>query len=359
MGPLPPPYFGQSVAFSTVVENFAGKHIIINTSNKNTVLSGIFLCVKILYFTTFYKIDIIYLTCSRSFLGSIRDVVLLFGARIRRIKVINHLHGADFKIFYDKLPKLYKKIVHWCYSGVDTNIVLFEELKSEFSDFPHTKIEVVPNAYSKDLDYLPLEKTKKKAEDKVMLLYCSNIMKSKGIINLLQAYEQVLQKYKNIELRIVGIPMKDYICSEEVITQEFNLNFERIKKRCPDNIFYYGARIGDEKKELLWDSDIFILPTFHFSEAFPLSVLEALRAGNYIITTNHNYLSRIISDENGRLIQPNSVSDIVESIEKIIFDRDLLWRTQNYNIQYARENYGEEQYVNNLCKIINSNLRTP
>jgi len=352
MGPQVPPYFGQSVAFSTVVKDFAGKHIIINTSNKNNVFSGILLCVKILYFITFYKIDVIYFTCSRSFLGSVRDIVLLFGARIRDIKVINHLHGTDFKFFYDKLPKLYKRIVYWCYSGIDTNIVLLEESKSEFSYFPHTKVKVVPNAYSKDLDLLPLEKAKKKDGDKVTLLYCSNIMKSKGIINLLQAYEQILQKYENIELKIAGIPMKDYICSEKTITQEFNLYFERIKKRYPNNIFYYGACVGDEKKNLLWDSDIFILPTFHFSEAFPLSILEALRAGNYIITTNHNYLPQIVSDKNGCLIQPDSVSVIVKSIEKIIDNKDLLFNTQNYNIRHAQENYEEGKYLNSLNKVI-------
>ncbi len=353
MGPMPPPYMGQSIAFSSVVENIPGKHILINVSNKNNVFSGLYLCLKILFYLLFYKIDVIYFTCSRSFLGSIKDISLLLGARLRKIKVINHLHGADFKLFYDELPKLYRKIVYWCYSGVNTNIVLLEELKSEFSDFPSVGIEVIPNAYSKYLDDLPYEKTETNT-DRLVLLYFSNIMKSKGIIYLLQAYEQILAKYEYVELHIAGIAMKDYIDSKKSISQEFSLLFEKIKNQYPGKIIYHGNYVGDKKRNLLWDSDVFILPTFYPSEAVPLSILEAMRAGNYIITTDHNYLSQIVSKENGCLIRLHSVNDIIQAIEKIIHDRNLLLETQNYNIKYAWKRYGEERYLHSLNKIIDA-----
>ncbi len=350
MGPMPPPYMGQSIAFSTIVKSINGQCLVLNTAGKDHILSGLLLCLKILYYYIFYKIDVVYFTCSRTFLGSIRDVILLFGAKTKKIRTINHLHGADFKLFYDGLPTMYRKIVYWCYLGVDVHIVLLESMKKEFIDFPQAEIKVIANSYSKELDNLPLKKDRE--SDKIRFLYFSNIMKSKGILNLLQAFEYLLEKHQNIELNIAGVPMKDYLSSKEQIETNFTMIFDKIRKKYPERICYYGLCTGEQKKELLWDSDVFILPTFHFSEAFPISLLEAMRTGNYILTTNINYLLQIISTKNGNLIDRDSVNSIVDAVENIVFDKQLLRSIQNENIKYAKMNFSEDHYVFSVIDVI-------
>lgn len=357
MGPISPPYTGQSVAFTAIVEYYRhsdNRIIEINLSNRNSIISGLSLCLKVSFTLLFTKIDIIYFTCSRSFLGSIRDIVLLFWARLFKVKVINHLHGGDFRIFYENSSPIYKKILRWAYNGVDTSIVLFNGMKNLFEDFPEMQVKTIANSYSLYLDKLPKYKPNK--DSVIRILYLSNIMKSKGILNLLDSFDNILKKYSNVQLTVAGEFIGDYIFSKEEIERAFSLKYNVLKNRYKEALDYVGVKKGDEKKVLLWESDVFILPTYHKTEAFPISILEALRAGNYIISTNHNYIPEIISSANGELVVPNSTKALVQAIENIIRDREKLNQIQNYNIEYAISNYKEDRYIQGVIQIINENL---
>ena len=352
MGPISPPYTGQSVAFTTVYNalNLKDDIILINISNKETILSGILLCFKILFVVLSNKIDTIYFTCSRTFAGSIRDVTMLFCARIKRIRVVNHLHGSDFKSFYFDLPRLYQRIVFFAYSGIDTSIVLIEGMEEQFDIFQSMKKVVVSNSYSKELDSLP---TIKESNSNILnLLYLSNIMQSKGIINLLKACDSLFYKYDNIVLNIAGQIQSDSISTFDEIGTTFNLLLNNLQKKYPNRITYFKVLSGEAKTELLWKSDIFILPTFYKTEAFPISILEAMRSGNYIISTNFKYIPQIVLPSNGRLIEPKSISAIIDVFDEIMIDYVGLKSTQNYNINYAIRNFDENRFVADIIKVI-------
>ncbi len=355
-GPLPPAYTGQSIAFSAVVDHLKNeKSKVIDISGKDTVLSGIGLCFRIIYTLTFYRFDLIYFTCSRSFFGSIRDVVLLFCARTRNISVVNHLHGGDFKNFYDGLPPWYRSIVRWCYHGVGESIVLTEGMKENFEDFPKMKLTVVSNSYSSDLDTCPVEKRWKPSQP-IRLLYLSNIMKMKGILHLLDVIEVIFSKYENIHLSIAGTPIGDIYCSEEEIADLFYESYGELKSKYPDKIDYLGVVTGEAKKQLLWNSDVFVLPTFYPTEAFPISILEALRTGNFILTTDHRFIPAIVSNNNGVLIEPDSTIALFEALDEIAEHPERLQMIQNMNIWHALEHYQEEKYLKALDSIFRKEL---
>ncbi len=351
-GPLAPPYTGQSIAFTTVVNRFKNeKSTIINISGKNTISSGLLLCLKIIFVVLFGRIDLIYFTCSRSFNGSVRDVVLLICARIRRIPVINHLHGSDFKVFYDSLPSWYRRIVRWCYNGVGESVVLIDGMKAEFADFSKMKLTVIPNSYSSNLDSCPTNKVRNSGQP-IEVLYLSNIMKTKGILHLLNAIEVIFSKYDNINLSIAGLPIGEPDCPESEITQLFNEQYERISKDYPGRINYLGVVSGENKKQLLWKSDVFVLPTYYPTEAFPLSILEALRTGNYIITTNHRFIPSIVSDDNGSLVEPDSTIALFEALDEIAEHPERIETTQDLNIWYAMDHYQEKEYLSALEQVL-------
>jgi glycosyltransferase involved in cell wall biosynthesis len=349
MGPLSPPYTGQSVAFTTIVNQLPNDKIVINISKKDSILSGSALCLKIIFIVLFKKIDLIYFTCSRSFFGSLRDIILLICARMKKIKVINHLHGNAFYQFYHSTYIWYKPIVKYCYDWIDTSIVLLPSMKFQFKDFAHMKIVPIANCFSSDFDRLSLNREKR--EVPTQIIYLSNILESKGIINLLLACERLFEK-NDFRLVIAGSPMRDYISSEMQIKAKFDNVYNSLKRKYPNKIDYLGVVSGKEKINLLWDSDVFILPTFYPSEAFPISILEALRAGNYIISTRHNLIPEIVTENNGILIEPDSVEAIINAIENILYDRDKLSFVQNNNIQYAINNYNEKMYVSKVLSLI-------
>ena len=352
MGPIAPPFTGQSVAFTILINALREKYNckVLNISNRDSLLSSFSLFVQIIVNVLFVNYEIIYFTCSRSLFGSFRDVLLLSLAKLKGIRVVNHLHGSDFRQFYNSLPRLYQKILFWSYSVIDTTIILIDGMEEEFIDFPKMKTIVIANCYSNELDNLPLVKAQKEAE--IHLLYLSNIMKSKGIIHLLEACDIVFAKYPYLKFDIAGGFLEDSHSNLNEITREFEYLLGNLQLKYPERIIYHGECKGNLKSQLLWESDIFILPTFYKTEAFPITILEAMRAGNYILSTNHRYLPQIVKKENGLLFEPNCSDEIVTAIERVILNKSELAKVQNNNISYVIENYNEAKYVKIICEVI-------
>lgn len=349
VGPILPPIHGQSLAFTRFYEDIdEDKKLLINTNMNDVSKNGkIFGTCKILfliiYKILFKKIDVIFFTCSRSFMGSVKDVLLIELASLRKIKLINHLHGSDFYEFlHDSFP-WYQKILFNAYSKVNTSIVLLDSMKKQFKDFPDMKLEVVPNFYDNELN----KTLAKKDNENTNLLYLSNIIKSKGIFELIDAFIELSTKHEDIYLNIAGGFIGDEHLSKNKIEKLF---LEKIKNNLKIN--YLGKVYGKEKVKLLQKSDIFVLASYYRSEAFPISIIEAMRCGNAIVTTNYKYLPEVINDKNGILVETKSVDSLADGINKLLEDNELLRKIQEKNKKEAKEKYSMDKYIDRLHKIV-------
>ena len=347
VGPLIPPVTGQSLAFTKFVESIEdSKKVVVNTNLEDrTGLNKIFFYIKTLLKisirVSFSKYHLVYFTCSRSVLGSIKDIVLINLASLKGIKIVNHLHGSDFYDFLHNSPKWYQKILFKSYEKVDISIVLVDSMKLQFRDFKKMKIEVVPNFYDEELD----DKLVEKDSSKINLLYLSNIMTSKGIFELIDAFERLVNKYDNIILNIAG----GFISDEYMSISEIKNKFEsKISEN--DKITYLGTTFGEDKIKLLQSSDIFILPSY--KEAIPISILEAMASSNAIITTKQKYLSEMLSSKNGVLVEIRSVESLIDGIECLINDKQKLKHIQNHNKQEAQEKFSMQKYLKSLEQIV-------
>ncbi len=73
--------------------------------------------------------------------------------------------------------------------------------------------------------------------------------------------------------------------------------------------------VKDEDVETLYEqNDLFVLPTLF--EGMPTVVLEAMSKKMPVIVTNVGATSSMVNEENGFLIERNSVSQLVEAIIK-------------------------------------------
>jgi len=349
VGPLLPPVHGQSLAFTRFVESLVNeKKILVNTNLEDQSKLGKNFSTFSTLFTIIVKAiitnyDIVYFTCSRTILGSIKDILLINIVSLRQVKIVNHLHGSDFYEFLHNSPVWYKKILFHSYKKVNTSIVLLDSMKNQFKDFDNMKVEIVANFYDKELDI----KLVKKEKDKINLVYLSNIMSSKGIFELIDAFEQLSKKYDNIYLNIAGGYIADEYMSIEKVKEKFTS-----KIALNNRIKYIGKAFANEKVKLLQNSDIFVLPTYYKSEAFPISIIEAMACRNVIVTTNYKYLPEVVSEENGVLVEPRSVDSLVEGIESLISDIGKLAQIQKHNKQEAKEKYSLDRYINNMKNIV-------
>ena len=351
VGPLIEPVHGQSIAFTRFVESISqtDKDVIdTNLEDKpkiNKLALSFILLIKIAMKVLMNRYDVVYFTCSRSLLGSIKDILLINLASVNKVsKIVNHLHGSDFYFFINKCPKWYRYLLLMSYTKVNTSVVLLEQMKEQFKDFPDMNIEVVSNFYDRELG----NQRYMKDGNVINLVYLSNIMYSKGIFELLDAYKELSLKYKHLRLTIAG----SYIADKYMSISDVESKFLYELNLC-EGASYIGKVAGEKKVKILQESDIFILPTYYESEAFPISIIEAMAAGNAIVTTNFKYLPYIVSGETGILVEPMSVASLSDGVEILIKDKPRLCNMKEHNKHIAKETYSLETYIESLKKIIN------
>lgn len=348
-GPYPDPITGQSIAFKQAFDGYFDKKLLFDSAKfKNSKVLNTIYCISFLpLIFLFYRFNKIYFTCSRSKLGFIKDAQLLLLSRIFKKKVINHLHGADFLDFYNNSGFL-KKIIYWSYKKVDINIVLLKSMEEQFLNFNHKNLEVVSNSYSKEFEDYQVSFLNKKME----IVYLSNLLYTKGIIYFMMAAEEILKINKDVVFKVAGLPMEDIEMSKKELEQKFKEIKDRLEHKYPNRFKYLGLVRGLEKINLLQESSIFVLPTFYKTEAFPLTIIEAMYFGNAVITTDHNYLGDVVGKENGFLVKPRDVESIVKNIMALINDNKLCTSIQKNNHHEAKSKYNPTKFSSSINKII-------
>jgi glycosyltransferase involved in cell wall biosynthesis len=274
---------------------------------------------------------------------------LLQFAGLFKVPVVNHLHGADFNEFYNRVPKLYRAILKISYSKVHHSIVLTDAMRDQFEMFPDMKVSVVSNFFSQDTG---LHGQPKPATGGISFVFLSNIMKTKGIFLLLDAYKFLREKYPNIKLSVAGSPIGDYKLNSSDTSALFSDCLKTLS-----GVDYIGVVQGDTKRDLLNKSSVFVLPSYHMSEAIPLSIIEAMAAGCAIITSEHNYLPSLVGQDNGLLVKPNDVMSLVEAMKQYIENPGLLSVHQQNNVAYASVNFSEESYLLGIKQILEQTLK--
>lgn len=346
IGPKRKPITGQSLSFHNISSGFTGFSYTICYGGKNiisTFLSTLISALQLLILCMKGGYEKIYITTSRSRVGFIRDFIYIHIAHAFSIKIINHLHGADFKPFYYSLPIYYRFFVDLAYTKINCSIVLLPRMREQYSMYPNMAIVSISNGV-KEPKFTPSYNKKKKMQ----VLYLSNIMYSKGISYLISSIDKLNNAGYCFELIIAGSILGD----EDMNTNDMNIMFHSLIKG-KSHIRYVGVKSDDEKEKLLHESMFFILPTFYKTEAQPLSIIEAMRNGCAIITTNHNYIPDFIDNSNGMLIEPKSDAAIENALLSLAGNKSKLESICNFNIDYANDNFSLNKHTTKIYSLLN------
>jgi glycosyltransferase involved in cell wall biosynthesis len=348
IGQFPPPVHGLSIALQTLVESSRIKksycldYIDIKNNKK---------FVKHIYKIFYQNSDLYYFTISQSLLGNLRDMIILSVLLCKRKRVIIHYHGGFFRNLYIKMNYLQKNLNKLFLSKVDSMIVLSEGLKKLFIDIiPKNKIDVCEN-YISDSNLIEesefsLKNSMVKNKKKIDVLYLSNFIKSKGYMDVMEC-SKILQK-EPITFHFAGSFFTDN-------DKEEFLKFIK-ENKLHDNVIYHGPVYGENKKNLLRNSNILVLPTYYPNEGQPISIIEAMGNGLTIITTDHAGIPDIVSERNGYIINPKSPKEISRSLLHLINDRERLVEFANTNRETVLGKYREEHYIERLINIFDEVL---
>lgn len=355
IAPLPPPFGGQAI-MSGIIFKVLNPRYVININVDGSILLNTIILFKIPFYLIFKRPDLIYFTCSRSRMGAIKDLVLLFLARLLNIKTINHLHGNEIhEILY---PKFFKRIVTSAYQGINTTMFVSKKQADDFPiEVPLMKKFVLPNCFDKIFD--DISWTQKKSivkSSEVNILFISFLMESKGIFIALDVFERLANDFSHLKFNVAGDFRTDYLSSSSDVKERFFKKWNMLITLFPGRFIYHGVVTGEVKKDLFLKNDILFFPTFFKTESFGLVLIEAMRSGNVVVASDFNNISELVNEERGGLFPPKDANLAFLAIEYFINDMNKMREVQKSNIGYSQAIFSQEKYEKEISFIFENIL---
>lgn len=338
VGPLPPPYYGQSVSFKMLVEGAAERGYtcdIVNIAQGSRTADSIgqatfqraleYAGVLPSYVRAILQArTTVYITIAQSRHGFIRDFVMIWLARSRGHEVVAHLKGGNYGRFFAGQPRWLQGLIKVTLRKCKHILVLGEGLRAMFDFDPVvlSRVEIVPNGLPTALDgrNSPKELPRSRGEP-VNVLYLSNLVESKGYLDVLEAINELVNErgIDTIRCHFAGAflanPADDRTVRGPAHAEE--MFRERVATYGLHNhVVMHGVVTGAAKQELLDRAHFFVLPTNYNNEGQPVSIIEAIAAGNVVIATNYRAIpDMVIDNHTGFLVPygaPNKIADAIE-----------------------------------------------
>jgi len=331
------------------------------------IFSWLIFIIKTL-FTVANKRDIFYVVIHRSRLSFwLRDLPIFVIASIYKSKIICHLVGSDIEEFVKGssllekflLKKFYSNISSWILLGDSMNKQVIESYKflgieNNSKCFNQGKLTsyFLRGFYSNETeqyiqDSLMNEKLLKFGSN-LKISYMSNLMEDKGIVEFIESMIFLREETDiNIEVFIAG-----------AIIENSSDRLKKALKKASEKSYinFLGLVQGKEKWELLFETDIFILPSYYKTEALPLSLIEAMRFGCLCISSNIGEINDLLKDGRGIIIEDVNTKNLIDTVKLAISDFDSSKSKMMNSFNYAEINFSRGTYNKNLIDIIDRHM---
>lgn len=255
--------------------------------------------------------------------------------------IISHLHGAiDFSI------GRWKKRAHYNFltRNTDKYIACAEAVKNSVTErfgYPKEKISVVHNGI--DTGIFSRERSKDEARAILglpgglkILCIAARFSREKGHKTFIEA----------VSLISGGHAFLCLLCGEGPLREELQA---MIRGRGLEKYFLFMG-LRDDMPLILDAADFSVLPSS--SEAFPLSILEAMAKGHPVVATDVGGVREMIIDgETGFVVPPDNPDALAGAVLKILDDDALMRRMGEGASAIAREKYDHKKFADNIERI--------
>lgn len=359
VGPVPPPVHGVTISTRRLLESslsdgFDVVHL--DTSDHRTTTNigaldftniylGLKSYVQLIAYCLRFRPDVVYIPVSQTSLGFVRDSgFVILPKLLGNAKVVIHLRGGYFGHFYDAAPRAIRLYVDVVMRLVDRVIVLGEVFRPIFHRWiADDRIDVLPNGT--DLA-VPDVETKFGRNDSgpITVAYMSNLIPSKGILEFIHAAAEVAAKRDDVVFKVAGGWWGD--------DPAFRMEVERaiLAGHLEGKLRMLGPVEGGDKIRLLFETDVFVLPTYYPFEGHPNAIVEAMAAGCVVIATDHAAIpDTVIDGETGFIVPPRTVGPVRDAIDLLAGDRALLRKLAAASHRRFRRLYTVDRNVEGLA----------
>lgn len=260
------------------------------------IAKTLFMSLHLFISVIFGKTTSVYIVCSRSTAGFFRDFIPLLCSKIGA-RVLVHVHGTDF---LDLLQNRHvSTIARWSYSSCDI-IVPSKHLVDLLASFDFKKLVCCENF--SDFPEVGASCDVPFSNDELTVLWNSNIMSSKGFVELVEAARAFRKDGGAIKLVVLGQPLGDVERSKSDM-QEFlhTLGHE-------EWVELKGLTRRENVYKYVCESDVVALPSNYPSECQPLAVIEAMLAGRMLLVSDTPALRATVGNYPAVFVEKNVYS---------------------------------------------------
>ena len=239
-----------------------------------------------------------------------RDIVLLGTLRALGQRVLLQVHsaGLDGLIGSWSAPERCVARVLYSTSGIirlATGIGQLDGIEFAFEAVLQTGVDDVEHVRDHNR---PLSRP-------AHVAFVGNLFESKGVAVLLDACAQLRGTATPVRVTFAGAPApgdtletwrdRAAACGVGELTR------------------FVGLQTSDEVARLLADADLLCFPTFYESEAKPLVIIEAMRAGLPVVSTRWRAVPDLVEvGATGLLVEPRDASAVADAIVEVVADVD-------------------------------------
>lgn len=335
IGPLPPPDHGGIANWSRIVrKELDGRDdlelLFVNTTKLyrripgmqtlSRLIFGSYQAMRVIY-TVLRSMranhpDILHLNSSGCY-GTIRDIIILYLARILKIPTIIHYHMQQPPA--EIIGYVYWKFLLWAMSLADFVVLLDKRSEARVgAALPDINVVRLPNMVEIDvideltrkLDLPPLA-----PGPVARIVFSGFVTLVKGVRELVEACTQLTDQ--NFILDIVGT----------VTDTALKLKLETIANRSSKSnwLCFHGGVDHAAVLEYMLAADLFVLPSH--AESAPMVVIEAMGCGKPVVSTATGAIPEMLDiggpQECGICVPPRNVAALAEAIRRLIRDPDL------------------------------------
>ncbi len=256
-------------------------------------------------------------------------------------KVILHVHGAQYLVFYDEITKKKQKRVVEILKKSDMVIALSQDWKDKFDErFGLTNCCVLENGI--DMERLAPAVCEPALHQNAFVTL-GRLGQRKGTYDLIDAIDTTRKSVPNI---------KCYLAGDGDIEKVRDLVKTR---KLEKNIKVVGWADFDKKLELLSSVSTVVLPSYN--EGLPMSILEGMACGKAIVSTTVGAIPEVVDKENGILVTPGDVQALSEALVECTQNLDRMKKMSVANIAKIQNQFSMGVMHNQLSKYYESVLK--
>lgn len=265
------------------------------------------------------RVKTLYLVCSRSNAGFLRDVPAYL-VRFFGVRVLVHAHGSDIVDLCRRpgLGPLAKAMLSRCEVIVPSSH-LIKSLHAEGIAIVHLCENFAQNAH--DCRDTSAKSAPRQDLHAWTVLWNSNLMASKGFFAVAQAVGTLARQGQSIRLIALGEPLGDEVmcmaACRNAVGQLKNQDWVELK----------GLVDRKTALALLSDADLVCLPSHYSSECQPLALIEAMCVARRVLIADTPALRATVGDYPCTAVETPTPEEILLALQRIMthsYSRDDL-----------------------------------